>query len=431
MENRIIYDDEKSNKDGWTIFLICLSVLSMVIGLLIFSFHHWGVNLPILGKEVSNSSWGTLGDFVGGITGTIVAFVSVRLLVKTLNEQIKSNKEISKNNDDNSKVYKLQLFNESFKTLLDLYKENLAQYTFDNKSGHYALFAIVKNIKDYCKQNIIDSKMSFEERHKKACDLFTGFYYIKFYNIASVHFRLLYRIYQLIDKSNIEEEKKIEIAKIMRCHLPADELLLLRYNAASKYGEKMQDNINTYNLLKHVPFMSLFEMSYLNGKLNENQRNVIDTTITGWTKIIKELFRSKVNKQYKKKYSDRYLVEMTLNKSNTVFELAIIKSNNGSRNFSDTELSSSFEKLSLEEMKFLLKDYVSELFLYSNFQKYNKKDDLEIEIGQSKIENDDKVMVKVKNKNNTDIICSSQQKLFNTPEISHSSKNLLYFNKLK
>lgn len=61
-----------------------------------------------------------------------------------------------------------------------------------------------------------------------------------------------------------EKEKKVYV-KIFRSQLSENELLLLYYNAATKYGTKLYPIVLKYNLLKHLPSISKLEFKiYIN-----------------------------------------------------------------------------------------------------------------------------------------------------------------------
>lgn len=77
-----------------------LILLILLIGVILFSLHrNYETSAPI-----DASLWGQFGDYVGGIIGSLIAYVSVRLLNRNLQEQIEANKAIRQNNEDSRKV---------------------------------------------------------------------------------------------------------------------------------------------------------------------------------------------------------------------------------------------------------------------------------------------------------------------------------------
>lgn len=357
-----------------------------------------------------HDTWGVLGDFVGGVLGTFIAYISVRLLVKTLKNQIEANNKAAEINRETSEVYRLQQFNEQFRILFTLYQETINLYNTTDTRGKDGLKRVVTQLKDHGITNIKSTE--YAKRQDAALDIYKDFY-VSFHSVASVHFRLLYRIFQLIDSSKIPEKNRTDIAKIMRCQLSADELLLLRYNAIASYGEKMRSYINTYNLLKHLPLMDLLELSYMSSKLTELQRHSINTEVISWRKETKQLLLKNKFGEEKKlfKYSERYSVLITVSNDSSSYKIEILKLSKARDNFSETNVSKAFDALTNDELKHLLSDCTSEMFSNSNFGLYNKTNDLIIlpEITDLKEQKKTVISMEVKKKDGTPLICSQRQ----------------------
>ena len=415
MENRIIETNETPKKESWekTLSVLEWSALVMFILFLLLYFSKgilslWGVELkhPVFLHE----TWGVFGDFIGGVLGTFIAYISVRLLVKTLYHQIAANKETSQINEETATVYKLQQFNEQFNILFNLYQNALNAYETSEINGGTDLSSIVKQFREHGNTSVKND--SYDKRQQIALDIFKDFY-VTYHNIASVHFRLLYRIFQLIDDADIPNKNKTDIAKIMRCQLSSDEMLLLRYNAIASYGEKMRTYINRYNLLKHLPLLSLLELSYLSTKLTEVQRHSINTEVIKWRKLTKGLLLK--NKQdpvfFSEDYSEKYSVKTTISTDNSLFRIELTKKACKKYDTSDTNISKAFDLFTNDELKCLLLDYTSELFLYSNFSIYNTPADLKIspEITEKKEGKKTIISVEVTKAKGLPIICSQRQ----------------------
>ena len=95
---------------------------------------------------------------------------------------------------------------------------------------------------------------------------------------------------QTIDEAKVSDALKRRYAKIVRCQLSEDELLLLRYDALTINGSKMRSYINRYNLLKHLPLTKLLEFAYWQSKLKPQECNELDTMLITLSKGIKEIF---------------------------------------------------------------------------------------------------------------------------------------------
>lgn len=130
--------------------------------------------------------------------------------------------------------------------------------------------------------------------------------------MASVHFRTLYRLFQLIRESKITEDKKVLYAKMLRGRMSEDELLLLRYNCHCTYGQKMQTNINRFNLLKHLPVLSLLEFETWRMKFNKDGfLNCVDTEFIALKKHIKDLLINEQINESRWALSDKYSIVLS------------------------------------------------------------------------------------------------------------------------
>lgn len=415
MEGRIIETNEKPKKESWEKNLSILewSALGLFIAFLLLYFSK-GI-LSFFGvKSVHpvflHETWGVFGDFIGGVLGTFIAYISVRLLVKTLHHQIASNRETSKINKETATVYKLQQFNEQFKILFNLYQDAIRAYKSSAMNGGEDLSSIVEQFKMHGNTSIKNE--DYAKRQQVALDIFKDFY-VSCHNVASVHFRLLYRIFQLIDDADIPDRNKTDIAKIMRCQLSADEILLLRYNAIASYGEKMRVYINRYNLLKHLPLLSLLELSYLSTKLSGVQRHSINTEVIKWRKQTKGLLlkNKETTEIVSEDYSEKYAVKITVSSDNSQFKIELTKKACKKYEASDTNISKAFDVFTNDEIKCLILDFVTEMFLYSNFSIYNTPGNLKIspEITEKKEGKKTIISVEVMKENKLPIICSQRQ----------------------
>lgn len=96
-----------------------VSFAILTVGLLFFSLHRqYDISQPIDG-----GLWGQYGDYVGGLLGTLLAYMSVKLLSRNLHEQIIANKELRISNENSQRVAALQQFDSSFSTLIDMYRD--------------------------------------------------------------------------------------------------------------------------------------------------------------------------------------------------------------------------------------------------------------------------------------------------------------------
>ena len=362
----------EKKEEGWKLPLkwydwVCIAFL--IFGVVIFMMHR---NYD-LSQEIASDVWGQLGDFIGGILGTFIAYVGIRLLVENLNAQREANDTASDSLEENKKVYILQQFDGNFNTLLKLYEETIESYAKDNtKHGREALHDIVLKLQSEVKP----IGNNYNERVASAAEGFNQKFYIPNREVASVHFRTLYQLFQLIRESEIEEKKKVLYAKMLRGRMSEDELLLLRYNCHCSYGKKMQTNINRFNLLKHHPILSLIEFSTWRDKFStDGYINCLDTEFISLKKRIKNILISSEIDEDTIKLSEKYTVLLRTDKSKKELYLEIIENK---RQETKKLIDSVFVDCTLEQLTQLFNDFLYETFISSNFGVFNSFENLQI-----------------------------------------------------
>ena len=242
-DQRIIESSESCiGKSGWiwkfTVVEWILAVFFLICSILFFLLEK--------GNVLTSDRWPGYGDFIGGILGTFVAYIGVKLLVKTLQSQERANKENAKSYDRASDVYDLQQFNEMFKLLFSEYNQSIQSYKMgDYAEGRESMHKIVEGLRIAGLGGIENG--NYEKLAKQSMEIFNN-YYVVYHTVASMQFRILYRIFCLIESANISERRKTDVIKILRCQLSEDELILIRYNAMSSHGENMRRYINRYNI---------------------------------------------------------------------------------------------------------------------------------------------------------------------------------------
>lgn len=144
------YEAQTAKKKSWNRFIV-VAVISGIAIVACFVLFLWKqAGWFDWGASVNNELLGTLGDFVGGILGTLIAIYSIAMLVKTLNAQIDSNANMKDTNENvietNNAQIKLtiqQLFDNKFQVFFSQYKDTIAAYVDENFTGRQALESIV------------------------------------------------------------------------------------------------------------------------------------------------------------------------------------------------------------------------------------------------------------------------------------------------
>lgn len=362
-----------------------VTVLILLIGVIFFCLHrNYDITRPIDG-----GLWGQYGNYVGGLVGTLLAYISVKLLNKNLQEQIIANKELRVSNEDSRKVAALQQFDSSFSTLIEIYRDCQTD---------------VKKLNQNWAKEYSNNSHDYPQRVKEAVDA-----YLKFYeenrSLLASYYRLLYRIMQTIDEANIDDDTKRRYAKIFRCQISEEELILLRYNASTHYGKKMQIYINRYNLLKHLPKMHLLEfkepsiLALING-----QEELFDhVLIEIYNKILEGISGNAsvvVSKQQHNKIElENFDIIFEISKSKVKIDLVYVSPKGGRSNSSD------------DSLLLLLKFYILETFVYASYECYQPFVSVEItsDIKTERNSRKHTVWVQLKNKEGYALVLSSGQ----------------------
>jgi len=367
---------------------------AIIIWFLIRGFYYEGFISTESTINLTNSA--QVGDFIGGFVGAIFTLVGILLLYETLSLQRQEFIE-------SRKVFIKQQFDNSFFGLLELYKENL------NQLNCYDLFTNKLTGKDFFEyqQNQMSNNFvpenTLSRNRKKAINDFQKVY-VNNENYLSTYFRTLYRIYSLIDNSDLVEDDKAEYSKILRAQLSYSELVFIRYNAMTDQGSQSTYFINKYNILKHLSNFNLLEFKDWWSKIDDFEKNGLGT-IFKEVKSVLIVFLSDnstdaISKDYK---SGRY--QLTLESANkNYFNINLLKDNN--KVGQQIDISNGFEKFTVEELENLLKCILKEFIIHTNFNEYNNRRDLDFTFSVTNENNIDSIVVGVKNKKNEPIIIS-------------------------
>lgn len=272
----------------------------------------------------------------------------------------------------------LQTFDSKFNSFLESYHRAISAYSKDEKTGRVAFEEIALTF--------IDGEFENNNDYKHRCESATDEYlvfYAENQNTLSVHLRMLYLLVLLISKSGLEDDDKVEYAKLVRGQMSDAEMLLVRYNCRSHYGEKMQVYCNQYNLTKHLPITSLLEFKEYKKTIVEKQPQESSKLLSGLDVMFITLRKRATKMLYDSnmscceyKSSHRYTIKLSYPCSdNQTFLLELIYDKQVDRRGAGKRVSPDENALDCFTAKQLLdmfKDFVNELFLTSNYEKYNK-----------------------------------------------------------
>lgn len=388
-----INDTEKllSKFKKYSIGFIALCIVAIVF----FVWQQW--KTFSCAEPILNDVFGTFGDFVGGFIGTLIALYTAYLLVHTLSNQIDTNRSVKKTNDNviktNESVIKtneklisqteLQIFDNRFSTLLDLYKNAIESYDGENEIKGRSVF---EHIVDEFKTKGLDNKTEYKRRAIVASSEYNKLYVQNRKNF-SVHFRVLYLLSKLTAEEKMHEEYKVSYAKTIRGQLSDGEMLILRYNCFLPYGKKMRTYVNKFNLIKHLPITNLLEFTSWRDLLNSDNNNdyaktncsAIDQLTITLKKIMTELLDEEGATHHEYKISSRLALTFQLNEEHDRFDIdfKIHKKKKKGGAIPRPIEEHAFDRIldtDKNKLPLFFKEIFSEIFIYSNFCLFNGDD---------------------------------------------------------
>lgn len=370
-----VYEAQTAKKKLWNRFIIVaiLSGIAIVACFILFLWKQAG--LFDWGASVNNELLGTLGDFVGGILGTLIAIYSIAMLVKTLNAQIDSNANVIQTSYAQIKLDTQQLFDNKFQVFFDQYKDTISAYvTDDGLNGRQALEAIVASFV----ATPFNSKLLYKKRVKASVRVFETFYAENRAQLA-VHFRELYQLMRLVAESHIDEEDRVLYAKCIRGQLSDGELIILRYNCHTDNGFAMRRFVNHFNLLKHLPLMSLFEFRAWAEMLPDKyMRSALDSVFISLKKIMKEEnYTDDAVTLPDFELSSRYVIKMCYNEGHSclIFRLEEDKQHKGAAGVKRPYAEKALDTIGTDNMPELFYSFLHESFITGNFDLFDNPAD--------------------------------------------------------
>lgn len=330
---------------------------------------------------IDNNLLGTFGDFIGGVLGTIFALISILILIRTFSQQravtIKNTEQIEN-----------QRFNDLFFELLRLYQSEIAELCGSlEKDDDTIIDYNNKDFFDYEKealQRAFTPTTSYEGNMQEALKSYM-FFYIEHRTKIAACFRTLYRIYDLLDKSELSESIKKNYLKILRAQLTDSELFFIRYNAITYYGHNFIRYINKYNILKHLPTFELLEFKDWWKELDKVERMGINIVFHYSTRVLRRSLERENDFKFRSTGKDlRYKFEIT---TRINYEVEVTLTIDSSKENKSMEFIG-FDKFSPKRIQALLDCFLKETFIYSNFKNFNIEQDVKFYSNQIKTTND-------------------------------------------
>ena len=320
---------------------------------------------------INFNKFGTFGDFIGGVVGTVFAFLNVHLLIKTIGLQNKANVQSEKSYAYVQKTENVRTMDTQINSLLSLYNSVVEAISFQNKQGKEGLEAVTNYI--LSNSNGAGSAYLNDESAINAFETI----YASLRDKLAVYFRVIYRMLCVLKQADIDDKVRYNYAKMLRSQFTESELFLLRYNALTYNGKNMQEQILAFNLLKHLPASKLFDLHPFFSHLNNDFSNHLDIMLYDFRKELEKTF-----------IYGRHLDEMVSFQTNiTNLSLAykvfpdrraidIVFQVNRNLQPDSGNLERAIARYSDIDIRSFFKAYLLEIFSKSMFQVYTKVEEL-------------------------------------------------------
>ena len=362
--------DKCYNKETGLKKRIIFSTLLIIIGLLLifwFLFQllviedYYNINSPINLTKIAQ-----IGDFIGGLPGTLFTLVGVILLFETLALQ---RTELA----ESRKVFEKQQFENTFFNLLNLYQEitksmHVEDFDFYTEKTHIGKDFFKQQKTKFYNEFVHNAKYS---KNRKIATKNYMIFYVETKEQTAHYFRTLYRIFKFINESTFSSEEKMSYAKIVRAQLSESELFFIYYNAYTEYGSNFRSLINEFDILKHLPILEKVEFKNYVGELEDYERNAINILLEDLIKSIKNAL--KTQKPSFKSYFHGLIGTKVESTNHSNFKLTIIKKEIIISDSSHIQ-TGGILNFDLSKTENFFKDFISDLIYYSNYFKFNRKD---------------------------------------------------------
>jgi hypothetical protein len=276
--------------------LIWVAALSLISGVLISFFYFKNVldDYSIVNREIDLQSTASIGDFIGGVVGTLFSLIGVIFLFITLNEQ--------------RKFTQLERFESKFFELLKFHKENVNELKYKDYQGR-EVFTEIKNdfysVIDVIIDNGFITKNRLDQQdlanisfcimyfgyNQNTADVLENKFFKKYFdytddinkcinelkgkklipinghqNKLGHYFRHLRRTILFVHRQEkLSQNQKKDYVRFVRAQLSTDEQILLFFHSISDLGLKWElENINhektitDYSLIRNIPLGSVY-----------------------------------------------------------------------------------------------------------------------------------------------------------------------------
>lgn len=217
------------------ILVVCVASAAIAVHAYYKNFHLWG-----LSDQTNN--WGTFGDYIGGVVGTIFSFTGVVLIYLTFKRQ--------------QETSVLQQFETTFFNLLNIQREMMKSVKgkFNGFNGEIVLEG--GDFFEKFSQLLLSDYMFFPKQGSKeqTRKLICEYYEDRFADPGPTlgpYYRHLYHFLKYTNSSEIYGKKK-KYMDIIQSQMSDAELYCLLYNAICYGSEKLLPLLDNYSFLENI-----------------------------------------------------------------------------------------------------------------------------------------------------------------------------------
>lgn len=234
-------EKNKAIKRNTEVFIIILGCLLAIVFLSLYFFQFNG--------DLSSDQliFGSFGDYVGGIVGTVFTAISIFFIYKTYRQQVLFSEE-------QQRLSTRQSFESSFFSLLNLQHEILLSLSKDGKTGYDYISLVAEQLKlrlssrEYDLESIAEDKINQE---LEIIDIEYNHVFSAYGSQLGHYFRNLYHILLYVKDSEIDDKSRY--FKLIQAQLSNEELYLLFYNSISHFGkEKLYPIVCEYAIIENL-----------------------------------------------------------------------------------------------------------------------------------------------------------------------------------
>jgi len=163
----------------------------------------------------------------------------------------------------------------------------------------------------------------------------------------------------------------------------------------SEYGHNSQLYINKFNILKQLSNFDLLEFKHWWIKMDNYERNGLGTIFSQIKQEAKKLLNDTENSLYETTFTNgKYKIEL-VSENKGSFQISITRYTRRTSN--QLSIANGFDKMLIKDIRNLLKCILKELFIISNFNNFNVRQEISITGDYSNVGNTEKATSKIEN----------------------------------